>query len=491
LGEANKTLRHDYIEWTYFPLEWSYRDRFYLAPPGTVALRVVVSISGNPPIATPSVAWFDDVAVCAYNPPVGIGETVTREWSVTAGQEILTVPGARAWFYLAGKEGSESAQAERVRDSGAMLGWALHAKPGVREGIVYHSPYTVEHPPGLYRAIFRLKGPVESRLQPMAPVVSLDIISSDCGVRGSRSVSLSEFSKQDQYEDFTFDFVKRTSGWITFRVMTPGKDAEFWLDHVRVVQLRRFSDPELLVWYPGIGGFLGPNPTLERGPIRRILLVKGLFGEMFRVEEAGKQWQGCELSIAPYAVGQGGPQIRGYPLLWTDLRKFDAIVFANASLEALGAEQRFQLREFIRVGGGLVLLGGKAAYGSGGIQGSFLDEVLPVQVASDRFDLQPATGVLTRTGTTIAVHPKWIANLTCPFIHRVTPKRGAAVVIRQRNLPFLVTGCFGKGRIACITAAPYGTASAGKVVFCDSKAWSSLMRNVLLWVCESKTGDRK
>ncbi|MBI3921362.1 MAG: hypothetical protein HY318_08100 [Armatimonadetes bacterium] len=482
LGEGGKVLSKDYVAWSYFPMEWSYRDRFYTAPPETTAVRLALGIGGNPPVQIPSAAWFDDVAVCPYHPPTGIGEKVTKEWSVTAGQELLKVPDAPAWFYLSGKEGSESTQAERVRDGDAFLGWSLHAKPGVPNGIVFHSPYTVEQPPGLYRVYYRLKAPRTPPPKPEEAIVSVDVDSSDCGPRGARSLRQGDFATPGQYEEVWFDVVKRTSGWLSFRVWTPGGQAEYWLDHVRVVQLRRFTDPDLLAWYPGVAGSLGPKPSLERAIQPRLLLVKGLLGDTYRVEEAALRWTGCQITVVPYALGQGGPSVTGYPLLWKDLRKYDAVVFANASVASLGPEQRFQLVEFVRNGGGLFLLGGKAAYGNGGLRGSFLEGALPIQVTEDRFDLQTVSGNLVKTSAVAVGNPKRQGDLICPAVHRTKLKSGATASLTVGKSPALASASFGKGRVACFTGAPYGESAEGKTLFSEWKDWPLLMRNVLQWV---------
>lgn len=487
LGEGAKTLSKDYVSWSYFPLEWSYRDRFYTAPPGTTAVRVAVGIGGQPPVQTPSTVWFDDVAVCPYSPPKGLGENVTKEWSVTAGKELLKVPDAPSWFYLSGTEGHESTQAERVRDGEAWLGYAMHAKPGVPKGIVYHSAYTVEEPPGLYRVFFRIKCPASPPPKPELPIASIDVDSNDSGVRGSRSLAYQDFAVPGKYQDVWFDVVKRSSGWLSFRVWKPEEPSEFWLDHVRAVQLRRFSDPDLLSWYPGVAGSMGSKPTIERGDHPRLLLVKGLTGEAYHVEDATRLWPGSEVTIVTYAVGQNGPTVSGYPLLWKDLRKYDVVVFANSGFDALGPEQRYQLREYVsQCGGGLLILGGKAAYGNGGVRNSFLEPALPVKTSESRFDIVPVSGPFTKTSAIAIGNPKWQADLVCPFAHQVIPSANATVSLKAGNTPVMVISVFGKGRIACFTGSPYGDAGTGKTHFVDWKDWPLVVRNVLQWLAGQK-----
>lgn len=487
LGEGDKTLRHDYVAFTYFPLEWSYRDRFCNAPPGTTAIRVSVGLYCGEKVAVPTTAWFDDVAVCSYRPPTGVGEKVIREWSVTAGKEILKVPDAPAWFYLSGAEGGESAQAEWVRDGDAFLGAALHAKPEADRGIVFHSPYTVEQPPGLYRIYFRMKVPPVAPADITKPLADVDVDSSAVGQRGSLSPTYAYFRTPGTYEDVTFDFIKQAGGWLSFRVFTPGKGAEFWLDHVRVVQLRRFSDPDLLAWYPGIAGSLGAKPTLERGPKPHLLLVEGLLAQAYRLDEALAKLPDCEITRLFYSMGQIGGSIEGYPMLWRDLRRFSVVVLANGSLEGIGPEQRLQLAALVKAGGGLLLLGGKAAYGSGGVRNSFLEEILPVSVADSRFDIVPAGGALVKASAEAVGNPKWPTAVVCPFVHQIKPRPGATVAVTAGKAPFLLVTTVGEGRVACVVGTPYGAAPEGKQTFLEWPDWPLLLRNVLLWLGQGGT----
>lgn len=519
-----RTVRQDYVSHSYVPLEWSYRDRFYDVPDRATQVRAMVSLSAREQMQIPSTAWFDDVALCPYDPRKGVGEQVVREWSATAGREVLRTKDAPAWFYLAGRHGRERTQAQRVRDADASLGMALHAKPGVPSGIVWHSRYTLEHPPGLYRVFYRLKVPEERPPKPDGPLARLDVISSHSGTRGSRDLCWARLRRGERrtgvsrpghplgsgrasrsapsasrskglpsplpsgYGDISFDFTKRTRGWIAIRVWTPGGDAEFFLDHIRVVQLTQFADADLLAWYPGTAGLMGPSPSLAKrdGKIK-VLAVQGMGAERFRIGEALRNVRGCELVSVPYASVQGGSRIDGYPLLWRALREYRLVVLANASLAALGPEQRYQLRELVRLGGGLLLLGGKAAFGAGGIRDSFLEEVLPVAVSKAQFDIVPAGHPIERTRDAVPALADWPSRVYAPYIHEVEATAGATQVLRAGNRPVLYVRKFGEGRVACLAATPYGRSRGGKTFYAESDTWPELMRSLICWLVYRET----
>lgn len=164
-NQVGSFYRIDYVDFSYFPMEWGYRDRIYKVPEGSTEVYAVASLEGDQNSVIELTAWFDDLAIYRYEAP-SVSDKVTREWSVSAGKELLKVPDAVSWFYLAGTDGDETAQGVRVRDAGSTLVSVLHSPHNAAAGYVYHSPYTLEQPPGLYRAYVRLKIPPALELAP-------------------------------------------------------------------------------------------------------------------------------------------------------------------------------------------------------------------------------------------------------------------------------------------------------------------------------------
>ncbi len=63
------------------------------------------------------------------------------------------------------------------------------------------------------------------------------------------------------------------------------------------------------------------------------------------------------------------------------LAKYDAVVLANASAQAIGQSGQERLQSYVRdLGHGLVMLGGDSSYGAGGYLRSPIEEVLPVSM---------------------------------------------------------------------------------------------------------------
>ena len=209
----------------------------------------------------------------------------------------------------------------------------------------------------------------------------------------------------------------------------------------------------------------------------RILLVKGLFGYLYTVEQVT---QGLEVIHLYY--NQHHLKIENFPRSWEELQHIDVIVFVNTSVRILDTEQLQLLRDAIREGKGFLILGGKVAYGASGIRGSVLDEVLPLEIADTPFDIERVEGILAPGENPIIADVTLPTHLVSPFIHRVQVRTGGDVTIRAGEKPFLVSGEFGGGRVACFVGTPYGTAPEWKTMFYRWQNWPELLSKVLYWL---------
>jgi uncharacterized membrane protein len=485
LHAGGRLLRADYLGHSYIATPWIYRDLLLAVPAEATGVRFVVEARVSDQVKVPSTIWFDDAAVCAYAAPApDFGGPVIREWSVTAGREILRLGETPAWFYPAGSEGSERVQAIRERDAAALLGAALRAPAGVPKGMVYHTAYTTEQPPGLYRAVFRVRRGVVAKLPPADPLLSVDIISSSMGSRGGRTVTVAEAAEWTGYQDVTIDFIKPATGWLALRVSTPGT-AEFWLDHVRVVELVRFRDPDLVDWYPGLTGALAGELQLAAVPPYRVLLVVGLLGDAYHLDSVLNGRKNVEVTRRFTQMNMAGGAVPDYPETWDDLARFQLVILANASLEALGPDQRHQLRRFVETGGSLLVLGGKSAFGNGGIRGSFLEPIFPLTVADSRFDLAPAAAPrlkVTPAGRKLGLRLPGTA--VSPLLHKVSVGPNASVAVQAGDAPFLVLGTAAAGRIACLCGSPLGRPAAGDVLFTEVAEYPTFLDALLMWLQE-------
>lgn len=164
---------------------------------------------------------------------------------------------------------------------------------------------------------------------------------------------------------------------------------------------------------------------------------------------------------------------------YENVLRHDVVILANVHSDWLGYEGRKILYDFVQAGGKLVALGGGQAFGPGGYNETFLEELLPVQI-EDGYDIvkldPPGELLLTPGGESGEVH----------YLHRCPPKEGAEVKVSVETrahgaLPILVSWRFGKGEVAAFLGTVWGEAqTAGKVSFWDGKGWPEFGAKVIL-----------
>ncbi|MCE9613882.1 MAG: glutamine amidotransferase [Lentisphaerae bacterium] len=477
-------LQRKAVAWTYGPTDWAYRDQILEAPAGTASARAVVELSGDSRMPLAATGWIDDVALCPYTPPRGIGDRAVGEFSIVAGQPVLRTVDAIGWGYPAGilvGPDTDTVQGEWTRDALATFGAALHTRPGVPAGDVFHSGYVTDQPPGLYRVILRARLPPHPAWDTNAPVLLTHAVHVASGAHGGRTISAADFHTPGAYEEFSYDVVKPSAGWVSFGVRTPGGNVESWLDYLRVVQLVRFRDTDLPHWYPGVTGRATETVPLPATGAQRALLVEGLLANVYRCGELLAH-AGWTTDVARIKIFNGVIQLPGFPVGAPELRAHRLVILANATLDALAPEQRYQLRRFVEDGGGLLVLGGKTAYGNGGLRGSFLEDVVPVVTADSAFDIEAQSAPLTAGPDAPALALALPRGLAAPFVHRATVKPGSLLLATAGDRPYLVGGTFGRGRVACLLGTPYGRAPTGQRLITEWSGYPPFFHAVVAWL---------
>ena len=203
------------------------------------------------------------------------------------------------------------------------------------------------------------------------------------------------------------------------------------------------------------------------------LVVDGLWGEYFRVSEA---------------LDRVGFRRRD---ALSDLPKHTVIVLINASAMRFPKGMLGRIQEFVRHGGGLVVLGGLCAYSNGAYGGTPLEEVLPVSIE------QSYCGHLFPTaekGVKLAPvrSAAWPVNFdfqpgpTAYFLHKLIPKDEAWVQLRVGREPALVSGAFGTGRVVACALAVNGDPAPGVMPFWDWEDWPKLLGETIRWAGKAR-----
>jgi Ca-activated chloride channel homolog len=80
---------------------------------------------------------------------------------------------------------------------------------------------------------------------------------------------------------------------------------------------------------------------------------------------------------------------RGLPTTVKELERFDLVVVSDVPAHLVGSAQMAALDSYVHQGGGMIMAGGEDSFGSGGYQGTRMEQILPVRFDSEKMKDQP------------------------------------------------------------------------------------------------------
>lgn len=232
---------------------------------------------------------------------------------------------------------------------------------------------------------------------------------------------------------------------------------------------------------------VNPAIRLVRNGVPDIHCARGVFSHRNRLGEAMARIPQAVVSASCLrsAAGMKGLSAdnRGVVHPWptrSRLTEHDVLILDSLPAPALSIEQRRDVLDFVRGGGGLFVLGGWYSLSKGDYEGSFLEEVLPVrckQIAYLR-RLRPEDGVLRWT----PAGREWARGVALPdsasveWVNHVEPKAGAAVLMMAGDAPVLIAGRCGKGQALVWAASHSGTP---QTPWWESRWWPAVAARAL------------
>ena len=234
-----------------------------------------------------------------------------------------------------------------------------------------------------------------------------------------------------------------------------------------------------LVWLAFAAGAMGQTNVAwrwERTLVPRALFVEGIWAEHFRAVEALDKAGLCQDSdLGSFGAARG---------------RYSIVVLANVSTVKLPAACMDAFRDFVRNGGGLVVLGGLSAYGNAQYAGTPLEEMLPVSLAGsyiDHFPTAPGGALLAPAKSSDWTWPPERGEKPLAYyFHALAPKDGAKVQVVAGSAPAFVTGSFGRGRVVACALTVNGDPRGGALGFWDWKEWPALLAQAMDWAAGAR-----
>ncbi|MBI4023848.1 MAG: hypothetical protein HY360_02640 [Verrucomicrobia bacterium] len=479
---------------------WDLRDAFKQAPANARFAQIgfTVGNDGQKPNGKnePVTLWIDAVQFRKYLPPP------TPDWA--KGETVRVVAGGktdtRVASYFVGiddtfQERRGGSWSQIVNDPEAERGTALQARTEAKQGYMALTGHFPALPAGLYRARARVKIPP---VKEIGAVGELVIGSQHTYIRQELPFVPSP-EREDKYTHFETDFIIWDSGYWSLGLITYGKVA-FSVDSLKVFCLAELQDRQLLTVYPGSEGALpadlkparfdavGNDP---RHPLKG-LVVAGLGYDRFKIAEVFHVLRlNTETKVVWVKTDSGATTFSGFPEDPRDFFQYSIIYLCNVNMRALALKDKNAIREYVKRGGALVVMGGQQSYERGGWRGSLIEETLPVEAAPQ------LRGGLTCApkGQALKINRKipWleaISTASSPlvyYLHAVAVKPSGQVLVEAGDKPFLVTGAYGEGRVVCILGIPWGDTGPQATPFWEWNDWVDLLREVCWWAMKNST----
>ena len=227
------------------------------------------------------------------------------------------------------------------------------------------------------------------------------------------------------------------------------------------------------------------NLTYYLKPEVKMLDFRGLFHDTWKVPRAAT-WAGVQDIRSSYFSDNGptGSTMSYLPEGFEQWFDYDLLVLNNVDADCLTDFGREAIRDFVKAGGNLLVLGGLCAYGSGNYAGTQLDDLLPVEINPKIARIQPfkegalqvAPGARILKGTRLSGAP------TCFWWQEGKPKPGAWVELTAGGKPFLVCSTYGQGRVAAVLGNVCGESQPGKTAFWEDPQWVPTLAKIVHWL---------
>jgi len=213
-------------------------------------------------------------------------------------------------------------------------------------------------------------------------------------------------------------------------------------------------------------------------PVMPMTVFRGLWTPMYRLDEATAYLSGA-------SIAQGIDP--GFP--YAALQHQRLLVIANLPGAYFTPLQRARIKTYVAHGGALLLLGGFFTDGAT-FRNTLLEEIAPVTFDATSDRQRVAEGLIIQPGPDAATIAwptlNWAAKPCVYWYHHVTPRAGAQVVLTAGTAPLLITGSYGKGKVAVFAGSILGEAAPGQTAFWTWNDWPKLMSGVLSWLTQGQ-----
>lgn len=264
------------------------------------------------------------------------------------------------------------------------------------------------------------------------------------------------------YHDYVISFQHVPTGHVAFRVYWYGRAfCSVWIDKISLREQNLPSEAQQLAAnaQPATAAISHQRPLTRVWP--------GMYHWTYRIPDL--IGGACETGRPVDGVKQT-PQ-------------YDVMFIGDNVLTSLSLTERKALAEFVKGGGGLVLLGGVYSYGKSSVHTSpILMDLLPVETMG-LWDLRqaPKGGLSVKTSDVRFKNLRWDAGPRVYYYHQARPKADAQVWLKgvsgdgKQEAPLLVARPYGKGIVLAFLGTPLGVRQGQGTPIWEWTDWGRLL----------------
>ncbi|MHB9023069.1 MAG: hypothetical protein ACYC7E_02700 [Armatimonadota bacterium] len=251
------------------------------------------------------------------------------------------------------------------------------------------------------------------------------------------------------------------------------------LDLATLEPLYQFPIPEKKKQYlkPNVIKLQHPKPA-------KILFIRGLWAEFHGIDEAMKRLGEVTVVNGWMKKGALGETLGGFPAAYEDLLSYDVIILGNVSGAMLSDVGQEMLADFLKAGGGVLMLSGDRTYGQTTFGNANFAKQLPFSTTpGDYGRLTVPLALKAGARHDVLKGVTFGANDVVLYTHRLRPGEGAVVPVTLADgTPALILSSEKTPRVAVVAVLPFGKASDGKTLYFQNAGWQALMANTLDWL---------
>ena len=226
------------------------------------------------------------------------------------------------------------------------------------------------------------------------------------------------------------------------------KNPKLLFDWVKIERLENYTDSMIAA-----SSGLPDSVDAVVGARESVLWVRGLYDNLLGLDEA---------ILKEFPTGKIDKMYqRDFKPTKDSLAAFGTLILPNVPVDYLQMPARKVIRDWVKSGGHLVILGGSVAFGQGGMVGTYLEEILPVEIRKKADVFAPDKPLQLKGGSMGTVY----------YLHDHAAKPGAEVLLTAGGYTLASRISVGKGTCTAFSGTVLGASASEADAFWRKPLW--------------------